>query len=90
MLVISPYSLAGMVDSKGMTQAAILTFIEAAFDLGSLGYTDGIAYSGDNMISGNVFNFNQAPLNYTKEPLQSGAPNFGSNSLKCPDPDFDG
>lgn len=90
MLVISPYSLAGMVDSKGMTQAAILTFIEAAFDLGSLGYTDGIAYSGDNMISGNVFNFNQAPLKYTKEPLQSGAPNFGSSSLKCPDPDFDG
>ena len=40
------------MDSVGKTQSAILTFIEGAFNLGSLGTTEQIQYSKDNMLSG--------------------------------------
>jgi phospholipase C len=90
MLVISPYSKAGAVDSVPKTQSAILTFIEGVFHLGTLGNTDLIQYSRDNLLGGNVFNFNQTPIVYKQEPLQPGAPDFGSSSQKCPNPNFGG
>jgi|HubBroStandDraft_6_1064221.scaffolds.fasta_scaffold05195_6 phospholipase C len=90
MLVISPFSKAGVIDTVPKTQSAILTFIEAVFHLGTLGDTDLIQYSKDNLLSGSVFNFNQAPIVYKQEPLQPGAPSFGSSSQTCPNPNNGG
>jgi phospholipase C len=62
-LVVSPYVAVGKISHTQYEFGSILKFIEATFDLGSLGTTDARSTS-----IGNVFNFKQKPRTFNVIP----------------------
>jgi phospholipase C len=68
LIVVSPYARANHISHKIHDFGSILKFVEAVFDLPSLGYAD--AYADD---LSDCFNFTQAPLRFStiSAPIQA-------------------
>jgi len=77
MIVISPYAKPQFISHTQYDFGTILKFIEEQFGLESLHTSDETANSMDDM-----FDFNQAPLTYTNEPVPGEKSCGGSASIQ--------
>jgi phospholipase C len=65
LIVVSPYTLAHNIDHTPRTFASVITYIESTFNLGSLGFQDGMT---DNL--SDMFNYSQEPLQFIAMPTK--------------------
>ncbi len=84
LIVVSPYAQAAYISHTPHDFGSILRFIEANFNLSSLGYADADA---DDL--SDCFNFNRTPLKFQTIPAAIGAEQFLNDTRPPTDPDDD-